>query len=365
MASRLAVRLMGIVAHIVFDESVDGAIRDEIAAAWDDLKVDASVPHDLVVTVLSGEHASGPQSDVFVSTGPEEGLGERLASELTLAALERMSGRALMLHASAVAMDDGRVVGFVGPSGRGKTTAMSVLAQTHRYVTDETLAVTKDGSVIPYPKPLLIGRRPEVKTAHSASSMGLRLVSDGALRLGALVLLDRREEHAPPVVAVVPLVEAMIELAGESSYLSALDAPLRTIANLLVATGGARRLTYTEAESLPAALEQIIATAGQESPEIREVPPLPSGTAPSGWTRAPYADALQVDGRLIVLHEQTITVLDGIGPALWTAATGVSVEQLTQAVLCQHPAPPDLQDPAATVGSVIGELAQAGLLRRV
>jgi hypothetical protein len=332
--------------------------------AWRSLELPASVAPDVIVSVSTEDDAEiADGATVRVDIAPEESLGERLASKLTLAALEHMSGRALMLHAGAVALDDGRVIGFVGPSGRGKTTAMTVLARTHRYVTDETLAIAADGSVIPYAKPLLIGRHPDVKTAHSASSLGLRPVGEGALRLDALILLDRREAHSAPVITDVPLVEAMIELAGESSYFSALESPLLTLANVLIATGGARRLTYSEAGTLPAALEQIVTGQGRLSAEISSVPPSPNASESEGWTRAPYTDALLVDGRLMVLHEQTITVLDGIAPAVWTAAVGTSMGRLTEAVVREHPAPPEVGDPEIAVSAVVDELVRAGLLR--
>jgi hypothetical protein len=364
MVSGLTVRLIGITARIEIAESAADA-RAAIMDAWRSLELPSSVPPDLIVSVAAdGDPDTASDAAARVDVAPEESLGERLASKLTLAALEYMSGRALMLHASAVALDDGRVIGFVGPSGRGKTTAMTVLARTHRYVTDETLAITPDGTVIPYAKPLLIGRHPDVKSAQSASSLGLRPVGDGVLRLAAVVLLDRREAHQTPAITDVPLVEAMIELAGESSYFSALETPLLTLANLLTSTGGARRMTYSEASTLPLALDQILADPGQVLPEIAVVSPLPlASREPRGWVRSTYTDALLVDGRLMVLREQTITVLDGIAPIIWVSASGVSIQYLTQVTLHEHPAPPDVSDPAAVVASVVEELAEAGLLR--
>ena len=110
-----------------------------------------------------------------------------------------------MLHAAAVALDDGRVIGFVGPSGRGKTTASQALGRTYGYVTDETLAIRPDGSVVAYPKPLSIGARP----GHEAHRAGLGARPSpgptGKLRLAALVLLDRRPDVEQPYVESVPI----------------------------------------------------------------------------------------------------------------------------------------------------------------
>ncbi len=107
-------------------------------------------------------------------------------------AISGLRGEALMLHASAVALDDGRVIGFVGPSGRGKTTASQALGRTYGYVTDETLAIRADGSVVAYPKPLSIGTRPDVKR-HRAG-LGTR-ASLGAGR-GAAARGDRAARPA-------------------------------------------------------------------------------------------------------------------------------------------------------------------------
>jgi hypothetical protein len=365
MQQSLIVDAMGVVTRICAPDSADNPAVDAALATWRDLAVTESTPPELTAIVGPVDASRDLRRDVTVDPEPADNLGERLASALTLAALEHLAGTALLLHAGAIALDDGGVVGFVGPSGRGKTTAMTVLGRTHGYVTDETLVVRPDGSVIPYPKPLLVGRRPEVKTAHAASSLGLVPAGDRPLRLAALVLLDRRDDCPEPVVAPVDPLEAIVDLARESSYLSALDRPLHTLASLLRATGGARRVSYTEAETLPEAMARLLACDAGDFPLMSSVAAAVDHLAETGtWIRAPYVDALVLDDRLMVLRDQTITVLDGIAPAVWTAATGAPTAQVTEAVLREHPAPSEIVDPGAIVASTAEELEQAGLLRR-
>ena len=77
-----------------------------------------------------------------------------LSQRVTLAALEQRRGDLWMLHAAGLAGDDGRVVVLVGPSGRGKTTAVRTLATSFGYVSDESVAIDDEGRVWPYRKPL-------------------------------------------------------------------------------------------------------------------------------------------------------------------------------------------------------------------
>ena len=148
----------------------------------------------------------------MIRANSPEALAQRITSEVTIGAIRGLRGEALMLHASAVSLDDGRVIGFVGPSGRGKTTASQALGRFYGYVTDETLAVRVDGSVVPYPKPLSIGSWPGVKVTEPASTLGLRRAPAESLRLAAIVLLDRRPDVEQPFVESVPIIEALSEL---------------------------------------------------------------------------------------------------------------------------------------------------------
>ena len=78
-----------------------------------------------------------------------------LTQAVTRCGIELHAGRRLLFHAAAVANPEtGATFVFVAPGGTGKTTLSAVLGREFAYVTDETVCITNDFSVVPYPKPL-------------------------------------------------------------------------------------------------------------------------------------------------------------------------------------------------------------------
>jgi hypothetical protein len=173
----------------------------------------------------------------------------------------------------------------------------------------------------------------------------------------------------------------------QTSYLAALDRPLRTLARLVASTGGVRRVVYSEAETLPGLLDEILATEQAEFPHLTDVDAayrrdcdcfaqfLPSApiltpdadgveVRPGSYQRSNQADALMVDDRLVVLLKYDVFVLDGIGPIVWLAADLLVEEELLDVVLGQLPEPPEGVDAAAAVSAALEELVSAGLLYR-
>lgn len=94
---------------------------------------------------------------------------------------------------------------------------------------------------------LVDGRRP--KRQVSPDELDLLPAPDGA-RLVAVALLQRDPEVEGVRVEQVPTVEALPLLAEQTSSLHLLDRPLHTVAQMLRARGGARRLVYAEAADL-------------------------------------------------------------------------------------------------------------------
>jgi hypothetical protein len=217
-----------------------------------------------------GDDPDEPRIDVYVggdastvSVPPETGwiaapdvaaAMDRLTSAVTVALMTRRAGSLLMLHACGLADPrTGATVALVAPSGTGKTTLARTLGTAWGYVSDETVALEADGTVLPYPKPLSCVTSPDVEVKEQLGPDEIRLLSHGGqdLHVAAVLLLQRRPD-APrtPTVDAVPTVQALAALAPETSYFTRLDRPLGTLAGILRSTGGLRRVTYAEAPDL-------------------------------------------------------------------------------------------------------------------
>ncbi|WP_165391251.1 ABC transporter ATP-binding protein [Agromyces ramosus] len=380
--------------RVELDDSLSADERDGIRSQWTDLIADnGHVPSltvrgsiDTSVAVARSPHEKLIRDEKTIRAATPKELADTLTSEVTLGAIDGLRGEAVMLHAAAVALDDGRVVGLVGPSGRGKTTAARALGSAYAYVTDETLAIRPGGDVLVYPKPLSFGQRPDRKVHRAASELGLRAAPRDGLRLGALALLDRRPGIDRPYVESVPVAEALPLLIPETSYLAELENPLSTLAEVILATGGLRRIVYTEAETLPGLVEEILGTVDERKPSLtplasqsqrgcdcvkgsvtdpHEVVEAADGTgAHSTYRRTDHTDALLVDDGLLVLRPHEVTVLEGVGPVIWLAADGTSERDLVDAAISELSEPPEDIDAAEVVSAALQQLVDARLLTR-
>jgi energy-coupling factor transporter ATP-binding protein EcfA2 len=388
MPTAFAVRALTSTVRIELDDTISVDEREWIRAQWSDLIVDDSEAPTRTLRGSTGDDAAGSDDpDVkLIRTRTAEHLADWITSDVTQVAIRRLSGEALMLHAAAVSLDDGRVIGFIGPSGRGKTTAAKALGSAYGYITDETLAVRADGSVVPYEKPLSLVEARSNKHPQAGSALGLRPAPNGELRLAALVLLDRRPGIDRPYVESVPLVEGLPELVQQTSYLSRLAHPLRSLAEAVVSTGGLRRVVYSEAEALPGLVEVILDTVDDEQPRLTDVASssrrdcdcftdlLPTGAvtmqgafedAPPGtYRRVDHTDALLIDDSLLVMSSHEVTMLEGVGPVVWLAANDSTEDDLRAAALRQLPEPPEGVDTVQVVGDVLQQLVDARLLAR-
>ncbi|TIH35566.1 hypothetical protein D4765_10905 [Subtercola vilae] len=281
-------------------------------------------------------------------------LADQLSGLITRTAIDAQRNSLLMLHAGAVADPaTGNVVAFLGPSGRGKTTASIALGRAFGYVTDETLAVRDDLSVLPYGKPLSVKQPPPErwKDQVSPATLGLR-VPPPALRLVAVLLLDRRPasgSDVEPGIRSVSLTESIGEVVEQISYLSHRDRPLERLQAVFAACGGLQQVTYSEAETLVPLVRSLFADAERAR-----------GTTPS--VRSIATDIIRDGDSVIALSGTTVRVISGIAPTILEhARLPRTLTQLETAVVEAHGEAPGDRT-AELLAAAVAELVTSELL---
>ncbi|MFE4196480.1 hypothetical protein ACFRJ9_11495 [Paenarthrobacter sp. NPDC056912] len=295
-----------------------------------------------------------------------------LSTHTTLAAIEAQRGRLLMLHAAGIADGTGKVLAFIGPSGRGKTTLARCLGNAYGYVTDETVGIEADGTIRPYRKPLSVIHPGEAhKQQLAPSALGLRGLPEAPLQLAGLVLVSRDDAYSrEPEIAALGLCEAFAVIVPEVSYLADLDRPLQTIATHVDRCGAIRQVTYREAVEVLPLIPELLARVEPETWEAV----VPTGKATGvrsplssdSFVPAPVIDAVESGGQTAILDgNRVLHVLDGVGPTVWRwLCEGHDFDALAHEVEVQFGAPPEQTLEEALVG-ILGALADAGLLIRV
>lgn len=203
----------------------------------------------------------GPTTAEVLAVGTDiESALHHLSPAVTTAAIDTRAGQLVMLHAAALADPaSGRTAVLVAASGTGKTTASVTLGKRFAYLTDETSAITRDGIVLPYRKPLSIIDGGHLKQQIAPSALGL-LATERECRLAALLVIERDPSHAgSPVVQTLETVDAIAAIAPQSSYLPSMHKPLHALAELIHLVGGARHVRYAESADLEPVLTQLLA----------------------------------------------------------------------------------------------------------
>ncbi|TQJ59902.1 hypothetical protein FBY30_2159 [Arthrobacter sp. SLBN-83] len=322
-------------------------------------------PFTASVTCTSTKHQAGTFQ---LAAASFEELAETLTSRLTVAAILANAGELTMLHACGVAdPTTGAVVALVAKSGTGKTTAASVLARTYGYVTDETVAIAWDGSVVPYPKPLSIKQEAGGPKRQAApDEFGLQ-PAPASPYIQSIVLLNRIEgaRHTAPVIERVPLGNALLALVPESSSQAEVVDPLQSLCRLIESVGGVWRMTYSEAADLPSAVEPLFRLQGATQTEW--VPAaarsIQQAQIPVGCIqRITPTDAVSIGGDLLVMLDNQIVRLSGIGPAVWEAcANPVSLDGITKYVGSVHGKPEGYRE---AVAGAVEQLVAKSILER-
>lgn len=356
MADRFLVSAVGAIVEVDVS-SRDERFQRRAHDAWADARYDGDREADAVTAVREGL-----EDDAALSW---------LSTDVTVAALaHRRNDPIWMLHAAGLADDIGRVVVLSAASGTGKTTAARHLARRLAYVSDETVGIDATGRVVPYRKPLSIIREHSAHKDQVALSgiHGPRPLPEG-LRVAKIVVIDRTPDGPEqPQIDELGLSEALELLGPQTSYLGEGEAPLQLIAAILDATGGAVRIRYREVAAIDELIDDLLATETRplcpvEPRRLDETVVVPrEGT----FVRAEVVDELERDGRTVLLQRTStggrIHVLDGIGPALWSAADGRTLDELTSAVIAEHGAP-EGADARSLVDAAVRELVEDGLLQ--
>ncbi|WP_320536363.1 hypothetical protein [Pseudarthrobacter sp. IC2-21] len=359
----LCLNILGVEFTVRWGRGVTGEQRERMRWAWVRCASE-SAPH--VPSLPRGPYGSQPFSASISYQSPLSNVGtfslqaasfeelaEDLTSRLTITTILANAGQLTMLHACGVAdPDTGAVVALVAPSGTGKTTAATVLSGTYGYVTDETVAIRPDGSVVPYPKPLSVKQEYVVpKLQVGPDELGLQPTPAKPF-IQSIVLLDRVEgdDRVAPILSKVPLADAVLALIPDSSSQGEIDQPLQSLCRLMDSVGGVWRVTYSEAADLPEALAPLFREQRRSKPEW-DAPGATTGLTPipDGHVRRTAAkDAVTIDGDLLVMLDSEIVRLSGIGLAIWEAAAdAVAEDQLAEAVGKQHGTPDGYRDALA------------------
>jgi hypothetical protein len=372
-AREMTVGVLGVAFRVGFDETIGVDDVARIRRSWSRCVTESAAQ---AIDVSAGIGiGSGQNDEIFsVRSSTLAQFEETLTSSLTIRAIGEQKQHLLMLHACGVADEDGRVVALVAASGTGKTTAARVLGGHYRYVSDETVALARDGSVVPYPKPLSVKQtgEPQPKVQLAPDEAGLRPLSGAALTLAAVVMLDRRPDVVQAHVETVHSADALCELVPQTSYLSARERPLTELLQVFAERGGVRRVVYAEAESLPPLIAEILAEPQRSAAEVESefeivelVEPIVADVPTTPAVRRVRADdvVLADDGDLLLFSNNTVLRLSGLGPLIWNmTGSWVDVDAVTAAIVAAAGNPPDGVDARETVLATLGELTSAGVL---
>lgn len=328
---------------------------ERLTDAWRDASEPTELVGDMPVVRL-GE----------VSERDFEQIHSTMSTQVTLASLKARAGNEILLHAGGVAHTDGGVAVIVGPSGRGKTTTTRFLARSYGYVSDETIAIKRDGEILPYRKPLsVIQEGHNDKLQIAPSDLGLLPLPDAKLHLSGIAMLERAENgELASKVTSIGLARGLAAIVEQSSYLVELDRPLAAICELVAPLGGIKLLTVGEPSRIHEVAEQLFQSGA--SPYWQSVMPasqVAKQSPSAAYLPAPICDAVECeDGTIVFTQSRKAVVLTGIGPQLWRGAClGESWDQLTARIESAYgPAP--TEESRAVIRKFAEELIEIGVL---
>jgi hypothetical protein len=232
--------------------TLDPALADAARRVWHLCLDDTDGPHDADV-----DHPAPASTEADAVASSLQDLTQRV----TRAAIGAAAGRSLMFHAGALCDPlTGAALVYVAPGGTGKTTATRTLGPGRGYITDETVAVRPDLTIEPYSKPLSVRRSASSALKDERAPGDLGLVPPAVTPWLAGIVALRRDRPAGAGIEVedVPLLDALVTLAPETSSLARLGRPLRRLADAVEAAGGLRVVRYAEACDLEPVVAEVL-----------------------------------------------------------------------------------------------------------
>lgn len=298
-----------------------------------------------------------------------------LSDDVTLEALaQRRRDGLWLMRAAGVADKRGHVVVFCGASEDAQAIVVRHLSQRYAYVSDDTIGIDIEGGVLPYRRPLsFVGPGFSSQQRMPSSETSQELPSN--LRLSKIIVLEQDERGTEPAeIEELDVPSALELLVPQSSYLTDMRAPLRTIESLLKATGGAARVRHGDLETIDGVFDDLIRHEPPARPlRIRQGPAHPPRPAePDGvdlYFRGAAVDALTLDEESIAILQQTSTggklhVLDGMKAALWTAAPVENTRSALGDAAFDAQGVADGVDRDRLMGEALNNMLQEGLLSR-
>ena len=245
----MRIKVLDIVVEVVLHGDAD-EMAQLLGPAWARCMAAGNAEVDAHIDVRLDSAATPRRSHDSVIAPSADAAMELLTQAITLVGITAGAGSLLMFHAAGlVELSSKRSVLLVGPSGIGKSTAARHLGREWGYLSDETVAVREDGSVIAYPKPLSLRLGGRWKRQVGPDALGLMDV-EGVVEPARILLLERGN-HDNGQLLPLPLTEAVAALAEHTSYLAAMSRPLHRVAGVVSPIGCARAL-YSTTEQLQA-----------------------------------------------------------------------------------------------------------------
>ena len=259
MPAVLPLTVLGVPVDLRFTGPRTGEAYDAFAPRWALCHRDDGTTAERVVTVTLGGRDRGSNEDGTIGSDDLRLLLQLATQRVTYQAIHGNIGSLLMFHAAAVCHPEtGASLVAIAPGGTGKTTVCWTLGRGRGYLSDETVGVRADNTIVPYPKPLSVRRTDwDAKDETDPRAIGLA-PAPVTPYVAAILLLARDDEHTGPArLEPLDLFDAIIGMTPETSSLSRLSRPLHRLEELAAGLPIARA-HYKEAATLEVFLGELI-----------------------------------------------------------------------------------------------------------